>query len=69
MHFCVMFVMRSDIQPKTTAAALLWKYNLQYQYIFIAQKMYVNFATTKLILLPGLVPGSKSVLPPEKMNF
>ena len=30
MHFCIMFVMQSVTQPKTTAAALLWKYNLQY---------------------------------------
>ena len=27
MHCCVMFVLRSVTQPKTTAAALLWKYN------------------------------------------
>ena len=35
MYILVMFVMRSATQPKTTAAALLLKYNLQYQYIFI----------------------------------
>ena len=28
-----------------------------------------NFATTKLVLLPGLEPGSKSLLPPKNMNF
>ena len=28
--------MRSATQPKMTAAALLWKYNVQYQYIFTA---------------------------------
>ena len=31
-----------------TAAALLWKYNLQYQYIFIALKMYVQFCYHKI---------------------
>ena len=40
MHLCVMFVMRSATQPKMTVGAVLWKYNLQYQYIFIAYKMY-----------------------------
>ena len=29
-------------------------------------KMYYNFATTKLVLLPGLELGSKSLLPPKK---
>ena len=43
-YACVMFVMRSSTQPKTT----------------------VTFATTKLVLLPGLELGSKSLLPPKK---
>ena len=71
MHFCVMFVMRSATQPKMTAAALLWKYNVQYQqraYISIfslRKKCTSNFATRNLVLLPG----SKSLLPLKKMNF
>ena len=28
-----------------------------------------NFAATKLVLLPGLAHGSKSLLPRKKMNF
>ena len=32
-------------------------------------KMYIQFATTKLVLLPGLELGSKSLLPSNKMNF
>ena len=69
MHFLVMFVMRSATQPKMTAAALLWKYNVQYQYISLRKKCTSNFATRKLVLLPGLAPGSKSLLPPKQMNF
>ena len=38
--FCTVFVICSGTHPKTTAAALLWKYSLQNQYIFIAYKMY-----------------------------
>ena len=53
MHFCVMFVMRSSTQPKMIAA----------------QKCTYNFATTTFVLLPGLELGSKSLLPPKKMNF
>ena len=30
------------------------------------KKCTYNFATTKLVLLPGLAPGSKSLLPPKK---
>ena len=53
MHFCVMFVMQSFTQPKTTAAL----------------KCTYNFATTKLVLLPGLELGSKCLLPPKKNEF
>ena len=28
-----------------------------------------NFATTKLVLLPVVAPGSKSLLPPKKKEF
>ena len=35
----------------------------------LRKKCTCNFATTKLVLLPGLAPGSKSLLPPRKMNF
>ena len=34
MHFCAMFVMRSATQPKTSVAALLWKYNLHYHSVY-----------------------------------
>ena len=46
-----MFVMRSATQPKTTAAALLWKYNLRYIFS-LRKKCTSNFATTKFVLLP-----------------
>ena len=35
----------------------------------LCKKITYNFATTKLVLLPGLAPGSKSLLSPKKMNF
>ena len=35
----------------------------------LRKKCRYNFATTKLVLLPGLAPGSKGLLPPKKMNF
>ena len=53
MHFCVMFEMRSSTQHETSAA----------------KKCTYSFATTKLVLLPGLELGSKTLLPPKKMNF
>ena len=43
MHFCVMFVMRSATQPKTTVAALLWKYNLLYHSV----TMYIQTEYTR----------------------
>ena len=54
MHFCIMFCnMQSVMKLKTTA------------YSRHCIKNTDNFATTKLVLLPGLEPGSKSLLPPK----
>ena len=35
----------------------------------LRKKCTSNFATRKLVLLPGLAPGSKRLLPPKKNEF
>ena len=52
-----MFVMRSATQPNTTAATSCSD-----------NKFTHNFATINFVLLPGLEPGSKSLLPPPPQN-
>ena len=47
--------MRSATQPNTTAAK-----------VAPTTKCTHNFATTNLVLLPGLEPGSKSLIPQKK---
>ena len=68
--FCVMFVMRSATQPKTTRSSSVVEIQFTVSVYFhcvknVCRPTY-NFATTKLVLLPGLGPGSKSLLPPKK---
>ena len=67
MHFCVMFViMRLATQPKTTVAADCSDKTKVIHINVTNNSVHVyNFATTKLVLLPGLELGSKSLLPPK----
>ena len=55
MQFCVMFVMRSATQPIRLR-----------QEVAPTTKFTHNFATANFVLLPGLEPGSKSLLPEKK---